>query len=51
MVHVRVNGRDGRGHGQHGFDRIAALGEDGAAGLDGGKVRRADDAAAMAGAV
>jgi hypothetical protein len=51
MVHVRVNGGDGRGHGHHGFDRVAAFGEDGAAGFDGGRMRRADDAAAMAGAV
>jgi len=38
-------------HGHHGFDRVAAFGEDGAAGFDGSRVRRADDAAAMAGAV
>ena len=31
--------------------RVAAFGEDGPAGFDGGRVRRADDAAAMAGAV
>ena len=51
MVHVRVDRRDRRRHRHHGFDRVAALGEDRAAGFDGGEVRRADDAAAMAGAV
>ena len=51
MVHVRIDGGDGRRHGHHGFERIAALGEDRAAGFDGGGMRRADDAAAMAGAV
>ena len=51
MVHVRIDGHDGRRHGHHGFERVAAFGEDGAAGFDGGRVRRADDAAAMAGAV
>ena len=48
---MRVNGGDGGGHRHHRFDRIAAFGQDRAAGLDGGEMRRADDAAAMAGAV
>ncbi len=48
---MRINGGDRRGHGHHGFERIAALGEDATASFDGGGMRRADDAAAMAGAV
>ena len=48
---MRVNGGDGCGHRHHSFERIAALADDGAAGFDGGGMRRADDAAAVAGAV
>ena len=48
---MRINGGDSRCHGHHGFDCVAALGEDRAAGFDGGGMRRADDAAAVAGAV
>ena len=48
---MRIDGGDGRRHGHHGFERVAALGEDGAAGFDGGAVRCADDTAAMAGAM
>ena len=51
MVHVRIDRGDRRRHRDHGFERVAAFGEDGAAGFDGGVMRRADDAAAMAGAV
>ena len=51
MVHVRIDGRDGRRHGQHRFERIAAFGKDLAAGFDGGGMGRANDAAAVAGAV
>ncbi len=51
MVHVRIDGGDARGHGEHRLDGIAAFGEDGAAVLDSGQMRRADDAAAMSGGV
>ncbi len=51
MVHVRIDGHESGRHGHHGFERVAALGEDRAAGFDGGGMRGADDAAAMAGAV
>ena len=51
MVHVRVDGGDRRGHRHHRFQRVAALGENRAAGLHGAMMRRADDAAAMTGAV
>ena len=51
MVHVRVDGGDRGGHGHHRFERVAALGENRAAGFHGVVMRRADDAAAMTGAV
>ena len=51
MIHVRIDRRDRGGHGDHRLDGIAAFGENGAAVLDGGAMRRADDAAAMAGGV
>ncbi len=51
MVHVRVDRRDRRRHGNHGFDRVAALGQDRAPGFRRRMMRRRDDAAAMAGAV
>ena len=51
MVHVRVDDRDGRGHRYHRFQRVAALGENRATGFHGAVMRRADDAAAMTGAV
>ena len=40
-----------RRHRHHGLERIAALGEDRAAGLGGGVMRRGDDAAAVSGGV
>ncbi len=51
MVHVRIDGGDGGRHGEHGFERVAALGQDLAAGFDGGSMRRANDAPAVAGCV
>jgi hypothetical protein len=51
MVHVRIDGGDAGGHGQHGLDGIAALGEDLPAVFDDGEMRRGNDAAAMAGGV
>ena len=51
MVHVRIDGGDGRRHRHHGLQRIAALGEDGAPRLGGGMVRRGGDAAAVSGGV
>ena len=45
VVHVRVVGRDGGRHGDHRFERIAALGEDGAACLGGRRVGRGRNAA------
>src|SRR6516164_6391933 len=51
MVHMRIDGGDRRCHGEHGFDRIAAFGEDGAAGYDRRKMRRADDTSSVPGAV
>ena len=51
MVHVRIDGGNRGSHRQHRLDGVAALGEDGAAVLDGGGMRRADDAVAMAGGV
>ena len=51
MVGVRIDRGDRGGHRQHGLDGVAAFGEDGAAVLDGGGMRRADDATAVAGGV
>ena len=51
MIHVRVDGGDRRRHGHHRFQRVAAFGEDRTAGFHGAEMRRADDAAAMAGTV
>ncbi len=51
MVHVRVDGGDGRRHRHHRLQRIAALAEDGATGLGGRVVGRGDDAAAVSGGV
>ena len=51
MVHVRIDGGDARRHRHHGFERVAALAQDGAAGFGGGRMRGADDAAAVAGGV
>ncbi len=51
MVHVRIDRGDARGHGDHRLDGVAAFGQDRAAVLDGGGMRRADDAAAMSGGV
>ncbi len=46
VIHVRIDGGDRRRHRDHRLDRIAAFGENGAAILDRGGMRRADDAAA-----
>ena len=51
MVHVRIDGGDRRRHGDHGFERVAALGEDQAAGFGGGAMRRRGYAAAISGGV
>ena len=51
VIHVRVDGRNGGRHGDHGFERVAALGQDRATGLGGGVMRGGDDAAAMSGGV
>ena len=51
VVHVRIDGRDGRRHRDHGFERVATLGQDRAPGRNCHVMRRADRAAAMAGAV
>ncbi len=51
MIHVRIDRGDAGRHRQHGLDGVAAFGQNGAAVLDGGGMRRADDAAAMAGGV
>ena len=51
MIHVRIDGGDGGGHGQHRLDRIAAFGQDLLPGFDGGRMRRADHAPAVAGCV
>ena len=51
MIHVRIDSGDRRRHGDHRLDGVAALGQDGAAVLDGCGVRRADDAAAVSGGV
>ena len=51
MVHVRIDRGDARGHGDHRLDGVAAFGQNGAAVLDGGGMRRTDDAAAMSGGV
>ena len=40
-----------RRHRHHGFERVAALGQDGAAGFGRRRMRRRDDAAAMSGGV
>ena len=40
-----------RRHRDHGFERVAALAQDRAAGLGRGGMRRGDDAAAMSGGV
>ena len=49
MVHVRIDRRNAGGHGQHRLNCITALGQDRAAILDGGRMRGANDAAAMSG--
>jgi hypothetical protein len=51
MVHMRIDGSDRRGHGEHGLNRIAAFGQDGAAGFDRRKMGGADDAMAVPGAM
>ena len=51
VIHVRIDRRDAGCHGEHRLDGVAAFGENGAAVLDGSRVRRADDAAAMSGAM
>ena len=51
VVHVRIDRRDGRRHRDHGFERVAALRQHGAAGLGGRVVGSGRDAAAMSGAV
>ena len=51
MVHVRIDRGDRGRHRQHGLDGIAAFGQNRAAVLDGGRMRRGNDAAAMAGGV
>src|SRR5450631_2811829 len=51
VVRVRIDRGNPRGHRQHRFDGVAAFGEDGAAVLYRGGMRRTDDAAAMAGAM
>ena len=51
MIHVRIDGGDRGRHGDHCLDGVAAFGEDVAAVFNGGTMRRADDAAAMAGSV
>ncbi len=49
--HVRIDRGAGRGHGDHGLERIAAFGERRASRLDRGAVRCGDDAPAMPGGV
>jgi hypothetical protein len=51
MVHVGIDGGDGRRHRHRGLQRVAALSEDGTPRLGGGMVRRGDDAAAVSGGV
>src|SRR5664280_1291907 len=51
MVHVRIDRGDRGGHREHRLDGVAAFGEDDAAVLDRGGMRRTDDAATMSGAV
>ena len=51
VVHVGIDGGDRCRHRHHGFERVAALGEDAAAGFGGGMVGCGDDAAAVAGGV
>ena len=51
MIHVRIDGGDGGGHGQHRLDGIAAFGQHLPPGFDGRGVRRADDAPAVTGCV
>ena len=51
VVHVRIDGRNGRRHRHHGLKRVAALGKDLAPGLDRREVRRRNDAATVAGCV
>ena len=51
MVHVGIDGGDRCRHRHHGLERVAALGEDAAAGFGGGMVGCGDDAAAVAGGV
>ena len=48
VVHVRIDRRDGSGHCEHRLDGIAAFGEDRAPVLNGGRMRRGHNAAAMA---
>ena len=51
VVHMRVDGGDGRGHGHHRFQRVAAFGEDLPAIFNRAGMRRADHAGPMTGAV
>src|SRR5205807_4447545 len=51
VVHMRIDGGDRRGHGEHGFERIAAFGEDRPAGLYSCEMRRADDPTPVPGAM
>jgi hypothetical protein len=51
VIHVRIDGRDRRGHGDHGFERVAAFGQDHAAGFGSGAMRGRDNAAAISGGV
>ena len=51
MVHVRIDGGDRGRHRDHGFERVAAVGDDRASRLGGGVMGRADDALAMPGGV
>ena len=51
VVHVRIDRGDRGGHREHRLDGVAAFGQDGAAVLDRGGMRRANDAAAMSGGV
>ena len=51
MVHVGIDGGDGRRHRHHGLQRIAALGENCASRLGGGMMGRGGDAAAVSGSV
>jgi hypothetical protein len=48
---MRIDSGNRRGHGQHGFERIATLGEDRPAGLYSREMRRADGPIPVPGAV